>query len=444
MAKRLTLDIVKGRLKDINPFIEILSDEYVNANTKLKCRCKIDGHIWYPTWANLSMKHGCPVCSGRIVGGIDDIKSRLLSITKIISIEEETYINNNTPMKCLCKICGHRWSPTWASLRQGCGCPRCANNLTLTIEIVRYELSKINPNIEILSSEYVNNHTPLKCRCKIDGHVWYKSWNKLKQGIGCAKCAGVLKLTLNEIIDVLKTESPTLCILSKEYRGSSKKMEVMCKICGHKWKIKWSKLQEGCGCPVCVKNAMKLTLEHVKSELLSINTEILILSESYINAHSKLKCKCLKCENEWWSSWNNLKQGAGCPSCAIKNIGWTRSKWKSRAESSRNFDSFKLYIIRCCNNDEYFFKIGRTFTTIKERFLRDRDMPYHYDIVTVIESDESDYIYDLENRLQKLNKKYKYKPKISFGGETECFSSLDDILHEIEKLDSRKEVKECL
>lgn len=42
--------------------IEILS-EYINANTKIKCSCKIDGHIWFPTSSSLLNGCGCPQCN---------------------------------------------------------------------------------------------------------------------------------------------------------------------------------------------------------------------------------------------------------------------------------------------------------------------------------------------------------------------------------------------
>jgi hypothetical protein len=40
------------------------------------------------------------------------------------------------------------------------------------------------------------------------------------------------------------------------------------------------------------------------------------------------------------------------------------------------------------------------------------------------ESGDSDFICKLEKNLHKRHKKYKYLPKISFHGETECFSEL--------------------
>ena len=65
MGKKLTLEEIKDRLKEINPNVEVLDDKYIDNFTKLKCKCLIDGHEWEVTWDNLSHNRGCPVCSGR-------------------------------------------------------------------------------------------------------------------------------------------------------------------------------------------------------------------------------------------------------------------------------------------------------------------------------------------------------------------------------------------
>lgn len=36
-------------------------------------------------------------------------------------------INNETHVLCRCKICNHEWNPTPSDLKQGKGCPKCAN-----------------------------------------------------------------------------------------------------------------------------------------------------------------------------------------------------------------------------------------------------------------------------------------------------------------------------
>lgn len=62
--QRLTLDEIKSMLKEYNNNIEIISNEYVNNNTKLTCKCKVCGHVWGVTWANLQRYKICPKCKG--------------------------------------------------------------------------------------------------------------------------------------------------------------------------------------------------------------------------------------------------------------------------------------------------------------------------------------------------------------------------------------------
>lgn len=125
-------------------------------------------------------------------------------------------------------------------------------------------------------------------------------------------------------------------------------------------------------------------------------------------------------------------KGCGCPKCAnnkrqefnSKNpTGWTLTNWVKAAEKSKKFDSFKVYIIECWNEEERFFKIGRTFLKVKSRFFCKELMPYKYKIVKEIIG-EAEEIYKLEQKLKNMNKKNKYKPRIDFKGKYECFMEI--------------------
>lgn len=125
---------------------------------------------------------------------------------------------------------------------------------------------------------------------------------------------------------------------------------------------------------------------------------------------------------------NHLLHGTGCSKCGfIKTAnfqkespsGWSKNSWKLKAEQSKHFESFKLYVIEVYNNEERFIKIGRTFNKINKRF-NNYTLPYKYK-VAYIYSDECDIIYDLENKLKMYLKAYKYIPLIEFKGMHECF-----------------------
>lgn len=50
------------------------------------------------------------------------------------------------------------------------------------------------------------------------------------------------------------------------------------------------------------------------------------LLESYISAHTKIKCKCKKCEQQWTTEPNTLLRGHGCPKCRDKMNAQKRTK----------------------------------------------------------------------------------------------------------------------
>ncbi len=112
----------------------------------------------------------------------------------------------------------------------------------------------------------------------------------------------------------------------------------------------------------------------------------------------------------------------GCPLCAKESVGWNRRTWRRACEGKEGI----LYIIKCSNNKELFYKIGITSRKLEQRFCNKKTMPYNYKIIKLIKSKDSDYIFNLERKLHKINKKYKYIPKIQFDGFTECFSKVDN------------------
>lgn len=88
-----------------------------------------------------------------------------------------------------CKICGHEWNATPNRILNGTKCPKCSkNNLTKTHDVFCEELYSINNSIKILS-KYKNAKTKLDCECKVCGNIWNTTPDVLLRGCGCPKCA---------------------------------------------------------------------------------------------------------------------------------------------------------------------------------------------------------------------------------------------------------------
>lgn len=188
MAKRLTHEEFMERFYKKNKNaenIEILGT-YEKNNIKIKCRCKIDGYEWETTPNSLISNCGCPKCGGKVIRTYKEFIQEIKEINSNIEIVGE-YKDTQTKIKCKCKKDGYEWETRPSDLLNGTGCPKCAGVIKKTNEEFINELNKINNDIEILG-EYINNSTKIKCKCKIDNHIWYSNPSDLLRNHGCPKC----------------------------------------------------------------------------------------------------------------------------------------------------------------------------------------------------------------------------------------------------------------
>jgi len=190
--------------------------------------------------------------------------------------------------------------------------------------------------------------------------------------------------------------------------------------------------KKGIGCPKCGFLSTKLQKFNTKEQFIEKATKIHGLlydysNSNYINTNTNINIKC-EIHGEFLQKPNSHLQGRGCPVCAKENIGWTKTKWKSKGKNRKA----KVYIIKCFNTEEEFVKIGRTFNTIRKRFASKYELPYKYEIIKTYESYDYDKIWNIEIILHRKFKQYRYIPRIHFEGKTECFKL--DVLKELETI----------
>jgi len=128
------------------------------------------------------------------------------------------------------------------------GCLR-SKSIVYTTENFKEKISIINPNIIILG-EYINSITDILCRCAIDGNEWYTKPIVLIRGCGCPKCSGVYKRNENEFIEELSRINPDIEIVG-EYKRIKKRLLVKCLKCNGEWNPVAQTLLAGYGCPYC-------------------------------------------------------------------------------------------------------------------------------------------------------------------------------------------------
>lgn len=184
--KRRTQDEFILELKEANPNITALG-KYKSNKAQIEVKCNKCRNVWFARPVELLKGSQCKKC---LVDARRKTQSDFLYELNIQNSNIEVlseYENYHTKVKCKCKVDGHIWFAVPANLLKGHGCPKCSRKYNRTHDEFVEDLEKISPTIEVLS-EFKNVSTKVKCKCKVDGHIWYALPNSLLKGTGCKVC----------------------------------------------------------------------------------------------------------------------------------------------------------------------------------------------------------------------------------------------------------------
>lgn len=287
--------------------------------------------------------------------------------------------------------------------------------------------------------EYTGSHNKINIICSEHGKFAQTPDNHLS-GKGCIKCGhekiSELKRWSKEkfIKEANKKHSNRYDYKDVIYKTTNDKIIVYCPTHG-KFEQFASCHLNGIGCPDCryeiISNKLsKSTEQFIEDAKNTHGKKYRYTNTEYINDNSKVEVECLR-HGPFKQKAGNHLMGKGCPKCKIDNIsehnrnnpsGWSYKNWIKSAKKSDNFDSFKVYIIKLFNENEKFYKLGRTYLTVDNRL---KHIPYKYKILKIINGKGRE-ICELETKLKnKCND--KYKPLKDFGGMYECFNSIDNL-----------------
>lgn len=285
---------------------------------------------------------------------------------------------------------------------------------------------------------YVGSLNKVDIICKTHGLFNQEASSHLR-GVGCQKCYYVNQIFTSKLFieKANKVHNNKYDYSLVNYINSTTKIIIRCSIHGNFEQIPSKHLSKK-GCPKCgfnlrIKLNTTTTKQFIDKSKLIHNNKYDYKLTIYKNVYSKVKIKCYK-HGIFEQIPNTHLNGSGCIKCkneltSKRNIenptGWSYKNWEIAGLKSRSFDSFKVYIIECWNENERFYKIGKTFTTISKRFNGNKSLPYNYNIIKLFNGDARK-ISELENKLKINNKKYLYTPKIKFNGMYECFIELEN------------------
>lgn len=230
------------------------------------------------------------------------------------------------------------------------------------------------------------------------------------------------KLDTSKVISRFKQIHNDFYDYSKvQYNGKRDKITVVCPTHGD-FEILPSNHWKGQGCKECgylnrnnrrvrpddylkyVRNQHNQYYDYSKTEYTTARNYIIVTCPT----HGDFKIKA-----------GNHKGGQGCRECGNDLNPFRKVDWVKRGSGKNATGLF--YIIECKSDTELFYKFGITFMKLKYRYAESR-MPYKWKLLRSVESDDLNYIWDLEKRFKRKVIKRKYVPEEQFSGHsTECF-----------------------
>lgn len=257
--------------------------------------------------------------------------------------------------------------------------------------------------------EYSNNSTKVKIICMACNTIFMQTPNSHLAGHGCRVCNHKLRNDFDA--QIKKSEDMGFQYISHENLDN-----IIFKDRYGYYNISIKSLRKNFFPNIkCAVNKTENFINRMKE----IHGDNFDFSETIYETNKKrIIVKCNICNSISSPTPNNLLYNKECLVCVQKKSKFTKESF--------NLDCIDnvgtLYIIKCFDEFETFYKIGITSNTINVRFGKgnNKTIPYKYEIIHIIKGNPYT-IWDFEKFLHKLYNPYCYIPIKSFAGKTECF-----------------------
>ena len=260
--KKKTHEEYVAELAVKNPTIEVIG-KYVDAKTKILHHCLIHDIYWEIAPTNALRGDGCEKCRkdrvrNKMQKTHDEYVKEVMICNPYIEVLEK-YIDSRTPILHKCKKHGVEWKAIPSNVLKGHGCAECKseslkNNFSRTQEQYIYEISIINPNIEVVGM-FAGVKVPIMHRCKIHNIEWITSPSSILQGCGCPECCKEKigdknRKTHEQYVEELKVKNPNIVALGI-YVNALTPILHKCLIDDFEWYARPGNILFGFGCPKC-------------------------------------------------------------------------------------------------------------------------------------------------------------------------------------------------
>lgn len=176
-----------------------------------------------------------------------------------------------------------------------------------------------NSGVETIKCiKYVGNlHDKSYFKCKKDGYEWETSlYYVAKVAKQCPMCSkrGRIK-NIDDVNKWLKDNNKSIICLYYAGTSSNKNSKFKCMIDGYEWTSSLGNIKNSDrGCAECANLKKIKTIEEV-NDWIKNNNKNFICTEYIGNVRESSVFHCNNCNKTWKSTFNNIKNGNGCPHC---------------------------------------------------------------------------------------------------------------------------------
>jgi len=313
---KVTLKQCKLDFKEKN--ITLLATEYINNSTKMPVKCDVCENKWNINRSNAMCGRGCPACANKHRN--DAVRFTLDDFKKIclknnMTSKANSYTDSKTPELVECNVCKHLWKISVNNIGTGYGCPKCAGNMKLTIDDVKLESKKYGFTV---IGKYVNARTKMNFVCS-RGHKQCRSYDNMRSSnFPCMMC--YREDNYNRLVNIVKKKGGILKTKFEDYENFNSRISLECKN-GHSWKTNASSVvHTDTWCKKCIEISLRKNVDDI-TKILKNKNIICLDIEDYNNSKSKLNFKCLECNHIWNVTASHVMSDTGCPKCnKSKNI----------------------------------------------------------------------------------------------------------------------------
>jgi Zn finger protein HypA/HybF involved in hydrogenase expression len=237
-----------------------------------------------------------------------------------------TFISCRSKLNIKCKM-GHDFKTSFNGLRDDDWCPKCVKKARHTLEEAR-ELVEKN-GWTLISTEYVNNSTPLEIICNKEHHIWM-SYLAVDQGQNCGKCSGKTPHTLEDATELVRQRGGIL--ISTEYIKNNSFLDVECAR-RHHFSMTYTDMQGGHWCKYCAKDYVYSVQE--KQNYIE-NRGGILQGDIIQGSNQSLQIQCNSCKQTFNVNFKEILKGKWCPKCPDKiNIRKLHSSDYSEDDNER-------------------------------------------------------------------------------------------------------------